>query len=270
MKYYIVSLILHICLIFILAMSGKKQEPLQNVGKKIPVNMTTFKSEKNSGKSEDLSLKKNKPSEPRPENKEKIKEEKKKKEKKIVKKKTEEKPEPKPVENKKTVKIPEEEKPQEKKETLINEEEITANDGNDTEKDETPQKNSPTPNHNQKPSEKNDEMGEGFVQLDDGSLAAKHQGIEGLSYGFISKPDPGYPVLAKKLGYRGEMVVKVRLLINEEGKVQEIKFYTKKDKYGFCNEVEKTVSNWKLTPVKVGNKTVKMYLFKSFRFKIEK
>ena len=114
-----------------------------------------------------------------------------------------------------------------------------------------------------------DVIGEGFEKLSDGSVVAKNQGVDGLKYGFISNPDPEYPVIAKKLGFNGEILVKVRMLVGEDGSIEEIKFYSEKDKFGFTEEVRKTLGNWKLTPVKVGNKKIKMYLFKTFRFKLE-
>ncbi|WP_320047602.1 energy transducer TonB [uncultured Ilyobacter sp.] len=113
------------------------------------------------------------------------------------------------------------------------------------------------------------EIGEGFDKLSDGSIVAKNQGVPGLKYGFISNPDPEYPVIAKKLGFGGEILVKVRMLVDEDGSIEEIKFYSEKDKFGFSEEVRKTLTNWKLTPVKVGDKNIKMYLFKTFRFKLK-
>ncbi|WP_319371557.1 energy transducer TonB [uncultured Ilyobacter sp.] len=117
--------------------------------------------------------------------------------------------------------------------------------------------------------ESDDGIGVGFDKLSDGSIVAKNQGVAGLKYGFISSPDPDYPAIAKKLGFDGEILVKVRMLVGENGSVEEIKFYNQKDKFGFTDEVRKTLKNWRLTPVRVGDRNVKMYLFKTFRFKLE-
>ncbi len=260
MRYYIVSVIFHIILILALTVFGKKHTNLQNVGKNVKINMTAFNTKTNSGKREDLSVRKKEIQKPKKKKGEKKKPTEKNLPEKTPEKKPEKKPKPKPAEDKNVKKIPEE-----IKEEPAQEESVIVGTPEGTEDKETPEEKSVS----SESYEENDELGEGFVKLADGSLAAKHQGIAGLTYGFISKPEPEYPSLAKKLGYKKEMIVKVRLLIDEDGKVQEIKLYTERDKYGFCNEVEKVVSNWKLTPIKVGNKKVKMYIFKSFRFKIE-
>ncbi|WP_319371245.1 TonB family protein [uncultured Ilyobacter sp.] len=264
MRYYITSILLHICLILALKIFASKKPEMQNAGQRIAVNMTALNSHKNSGKKQDLSLEKKNI----PETKKKKGEKNPQTPKPAIDVKPEQKPEKKP--DKKTSPIPK------AKESMSSKKIPAEADGN-PEQEELAAAGDPKGNSDEdKPqdktaqtSDKNSEIGEGFVKLADGSLAAKHQGIAGLSYGFISKPEPDYPTLAKKLGYKGEMVVKVRFLINEKGNVEEVKLYTPRDKYGFSNEVEKCVRCWKLTPIMAGGKPVKMYIFKSFRFRIE-
>lgn len=109
-------------------------------------------------------------------------------------------------------------------------------------------------------------LGDGLVHLDDGSIAAKNQGVKGLEYGFLSQPEPSYPDIAKRMGVDDEIVIKVRFLIGYDGRVEDIKYYDNITNFGFRSEVEKALSSWKATPITVDGKPVKLYFYKSFKF----
>lgn len=111
------------------------------------------------------------------------------------------------------------------------------------------------------------EMGAGFVQLEDGAWAAKNQGVKGLAYGFLAQPEPEYPPIARKMGINQEVVIKVRFLIGYNGRVENIKFYDDITDFGFREEVIKTLKNWRATPLEVDGRKIKLYFYKSFRFK---
>ncbi len=113
------------------------------------------------------------------------------------------------------------------------------------------------------------DLDEGLVRLSDGSLSAKHQGVKGLSYGIISNPEPTYPRVAKRLGFKGDMVVRVVMQFDSNGKLEDFRFVDERDKFGFANEVEKILKNWRLTPIKYKGQLVNMKFHKSFRFSIE-
>jgi len=132
---------------------------------------------------------------------------------------------------------------------------------NSEESEATPEKKS-----NSRTVEGSQEMGEGFVQLDDGAWAAKNQGVKGLSYGFLAQPEPEYPAIARKMGINHEVVIKVRFLIGYNGRVEDIKFYDDVTNFGFREEVIKTLKNWRATPIEVDGKKIKLYFYKSFRF----
>jgi len=110
------------------------------------------------------------------------------------------------------------------------------------------------------------ELGEGLVELEDGSIAAKNQGIKGLSYGFTAQPEPEYPDIARKMGFNSEVIIKVRFLIGYEGRVEDIRFYDDMKDFGFRNEVEKALNQWRATPITVNGEKVKLYFYKSFKF----
>ncbi|MEG0070215.1 MAG: energy transducer TonB, partial [Cetobacterium sp.] len=105
-----------------------------------------------------------------------------------------------------------------------------------------------------------------FIELSKGIYAAKNQGVKGLKYSFIAQPEPEYPLMAKRLSYSKEVFVKVRFLVDFQGNIEEIKFYGQNDKLGFQEEVKKALCNWKLTPITVNNKPIKLYFYKEFKF----
>ena len=109
-------------------------------------------------------------------------------------------------------------------------------------------------------------MGKDFIQLSKGGYAAKNQGVKGLNYSFISQPEPNYPTAAKRVGYSREVIIKVKFLVGFNGSIEEIKFYGKDNGLGFHSEVKKALNNWKLTPITIKNKKVKLYFYKVFKF----
>ncbi|MBC2854893.1 energy transducer TonB [Cetobacterium sp. 2A] len=110
------------------------------------------------------------------------------------------------------------------------------------------------------------ELNSDFIELSKGIYAAKNQGVKGLKYSFIAQPEPEYPLMAKRLSYSKEVFVKVRFLVDFQGNIEEIKFYGQNDKLGFQEEVKKALCNWKLTPITVNNKPIKLYFYKEFKF----
>lgn len=103
---------------------------------------------------------------------------------------------------------------------------------------------------------------------DNDSYYIKNQDVEGLRYKILKSPDPEYPLMAKKANIKEEIIIKVRFSIDEKGKVENVKFYDKVEKYGYREEVVKALENWSFTPITYNNKLVKMYFYKVFIFKI--
>ncbi|MGL4641761.1 MAG: energy transducer TonB [Cetobacterium sp.] len=166
-------------------------------------------------------------------------------------------PEPKVEEKKLEVikKEPEKkvEKPKKIPEKKIPKKEITE-DKKTTKKSESQQSKAPSNNSDD------------LIELSQGVFAAKNQGVQGLTYSFISQPDPDYPLAAKRISYNKEVSIKVRFLVGLNGEIEEVKFYNNKDSLGFQNEVEKTLKRWKLTPVMLNGKAIKLYFYKEFKF----
>lgn len=166
-------------------------------------------------------------------------------------------PEPKVEEKKLEVikKEPEKkvEKPQKTPEKKLPKKEVTE-DKKPTKKPESQQSTAPSNNSSD------------LIELSQGVFAARNQGVQGLTYSFISQPDPDYPLAAKRISYNKEVSIKVRFLVGLKGEIEEVKFYSDKDSLGFQNEVEKTLKRWKLTPVMLNGKAIKLYFYKEFKF----
>lgn len=109
---------------------------------------------------------------------------------------------------------------------------------------------------------------ESFI-LKDNSYIAKNQDIKGISYSFIKTPEPRYPNMARRAGIKGEVVIQARFLVDEKGRIEEIIFYDNVTSYGFREEVTRALNNWRLSPVTIGDKVVKMYFYKVFRFNVK-
>ncbi|WP_294094855.1 energy transducer TonB [uncultured Cetobacterium sp.] len=166
-------------------------------------------------------------------------------------------PEPKVEEKKLEVikKEPEKkvEKPKKTPEKKLPKKEVTE-DKKPTKKPESQQSTAPSNNSSD------------LIELSQGVFAARNQGVQGLTYSFISQPDPDYPLAAKRISYNKEVSIKVRFLVGLKGEIEEVKFYSDKDSLGFQSEVEKTLKRWKLTPVMLNGKAIKLYFYKEFKF----
>lgn len=166
-------------------------------------------------------------------------------------------PEPKVEEKKLEVikKEPEKkvEKPKKTPEKKLPKKEVTE-DKKPTKKPESQQSTTPSNNSSD------------LIELSQGVFAARNQGVQGLTYSFISQPDPDYPLAAKRISYNKEVSIKVRFLVGLKGEIEEVKFYSDKDSLGFQSEVEKTLKRWKLTPVMLNGKAIKLYFYKEFKF----
>lgn len=102
-----------------------------------------------------------------------------------------------------------------------------------------------------------------------GNYIVENQNVKGLEYKILYSPEPEYPLIAKKAGYLKSVVIKVRILVDEEGKVTDIRFYDDNKKFGFHEEVEKTLRSWKFSPIKLNGQFVKMYFFKKIYYNMK-
>ncbi len=284
MRYFLFSTIMHLLLLVFGIAFARETLDFQMVGDPTITMSMVGEGSHAEGRAKDLSLVKpaapeSKPKPAKPEKKRKAVKEKPEVVEKEVKREVEV-----PVETVEEVipeKVPEKkvEKPAETEKVEVTEEEVS-HEGSDatidtdstedsqvtdeegTEEGET----TPESESNSRAVEGSQEMGEGFVQLDDGAWAAKNQGVKGLSYGFLAQPEPEYPAIARKMGVDHEVVIKVRFLIGYKGRVEDIRFYDDVTNFGFREEVVKTLKNWRATPIEVEGRKIKLYFYKTFRF----
>lgn len=106
-----------------------------------------------------------------------------------------------------------------------------------------------------------------FIQGTDGIFTAVYS--EGIEFEILKEVDPAYPIRAKKIGYKGLGNVKVKFLVNLDGKISEIIFLNGEMGYGFKEEVEKALKNWRFKPIEYKGKVIKVYFEKEFKFRVK-
>lgn len=104
-----------------------------------------------------------------------------------------------------------------------------------------------------------------FLQGEDGIFTATSQ--DGIEYEILKEIDPQYPIKAKKIGYNGVGIVKVKFLVDIDGTVKKIEFISGESRFGFREEVEKVLKKWKFKPIIYKGKVIKVYFEKEFKFK---
>ncbi|MDX8336777.1 energy transducer TonB [Candidatus Cetobacterium colombiensis] len=104
-----------------------------------------------------------------------------------------------------------------------------------------------------------------FLKGEDGIFTAVS--LDGIEYEIIKEIDPQYPIKARKIGYNGTGVVKVNFLVDVDGSIQDIKFIAGETKFGFKEEVEKSLKKWKFKPILYKGKKIRVHFEKEFKFK---
>lgn len=104
-----------------------------------------------------------------------------------------------------------------------------------------------------------------FIQGKDGVFTAVS--LEGIEYEILKEVDPKYPIIARKMGYKGEGIVNVSFLVSLDGKVKDIKLISGESKYGFKDEVIKALKKWKFKPIVYKGKRIEVKFEKVFKFR---
>lgn len=110
---------------------------------------------------------------------------------------------------------------------------------------------------------------DGLVKDGTGTYIGDQKSNQGIGYKIKREVDPNYPMMAKKIGFKDEVVIKIKFLVGLNGKVEEIIFLNDYTKYGFQKEVEKALKKWEFEPIVYKNKKIKMYFYKDFRFNVK-
>ena len=104
-----------------------------------------------------------------------------------------------------------------------------------------------------------------LIKLSNGEFALKNQRVQGIDIVINNEISPKYPEIALKMGYRKGFKVKVKFLVDKNGHVKDIKFYTN-SKYGFENSVEEALKRWKFEPIIYKGSSTSTYFYKIFTF----
>lgn len=109
----------------------------------------------------------------------------------------------------------------------------------------------------------------GMEKDGNGGYIGDSKGMSGFGYKIIREVDPNYPIIAKKMGYKKEVIIKTKFLVGLDGKVEKVEFLDDFNNYGFHNEVEKALYKWEFSPIIYHGKKIKMYFYKDFRFNVK-
>ncbi|HAR62324.1 MAG: hypothetical protein DKM50_13895 [Candidatus Margulisiibacteriota bacterium] len=78
---------------------------------------------------------------------------------------------------------------------------------------------------------------------------------------------PEYPPFAREHAISGH--IKIQMLVNEEGKIEELKVLEGNDEFGFITAAKKAIIHWKFEPLRYKGRPVAFLLDKPFKFIIE-
>ena len=110
---------------------------------------------------------------------------------------------------------------------------------------------------------------EGLVIDGNGTYIGDQKNNQGIGYRIKHEVNPLYPPIAKKIGFKDEVVIKTKFLVGLNGKIEDIIFLNNFTDYGFQREVEKALKRWEFYPIIYHGKNIKMYFYKDFRFNVK-
>lgn len=110
---------------------------------------------------------------------------------------------------------------------------------------------------------------DGLVKDGTGTYIGDQRSSQGIGYIIKREVDPAYPQMAKKIGFKDEVIIQTKFLVGLDGKVEEIIFLNDFKKYGFQKEVEKALKKWEFEPIIYHGENIKMYFYKDFRFNVK-
>ena len=105
-----------------------------------------------------------------------------------------------------------------------------------------------------------------LTQSSDGSYIGDMDLNSDINYRIIKEVPPKYPKMAKRMGYKKEVIIKTKFLIGLTGKVEEIIFLDNQTSYGFREEVKISIKSFKFEPIVYKNKKIKFYFYKNYKF----
>lgn len=258
-KYVLISLIVHLAILFLFATIETEEPEKEKLVKNevVPIAFVAKQTSDNPGAKTLDTQEREKPKEEKPKSEPKI--EKKVEEKKIEEKKVEEK---KPVE-----------KPIEKKAEKTEEKKIESNipDSSSKSSSESSSTSSSDKSSNHSSdggspngSSSGEDLGSNFIADGDGTYIALTS--EGINYQIINEVEPDYPSQAESIGYSNQVKVTVKFLVGLKGNVEKAEIIKSHKDLGFDAEVMKAIKKWKFKPIFHKGKNIKVYFTKTFVF----
>ena len=253
-KYVLISLIVHLAILFLFATIKTDEVEKEKLVKNevVPIAFVAKQTSDNPGAKTLDTQEKEKPKEEKPKSEPKI-------EKKVEEKKVEEK---KPVE-----------KPIEKKAEKTEEKKIESNIPDSSSKSSS--ESSSTSSSDKSSNHSNDggspngsssgeDLGSNFIADGDGTYIALTS--EGINYQIINEVEPDYPSQAESIGYSKKVQVTVKFLVGLKGNVEKAEIIKSHKDLGFDAEVMKAIKKWRFKPIFHKGKNIKVYFTKTFVF----
>ena len=253
-KYVLISLIVHLAILFLFATIKTDEVEKEKLVKNevVPIAFVAKQTSDNPGAKTLDTQEREKPKEEKPKSEPKI-------EKKVEEKKVEEK---KPVE-----------KPIEKKAEKTEEKKIESNipDSSSKSSSESSSTSSSDKSSNHSSdggspngSSSGEDLGSNFIADGDGTYIALTS--EGINYQIINEVEPDYPSQAESIGYSNQVKVTVKFLVGLKGNVEKAEIIKSHKDLGFDAEVMKAIKKWRFKPIFHKGKNIKVYFTKTFVF----
>ena len=261
-KYILISLIVHLAILFLFATIKTEEVEKEKLVKNevVPIAFVAKQTSNNPGAKTLNTQEREKPKEEKPKSEPKI-------EKKVEEKKVEEKkPVEKPIEKKA-------EKTEEKKiESNIPSKEDTSHSDNSSKSSSESSSTSSSDkssNHSSDGGSPNgnssgEDLGSNFIVDGDGTNIALTS--EGINYQIINEVEPDYPSQAESIGYSKKVQVTVKFLVGLKGNVEKAEIIKSHKDLGFDAEVIKAIKKWRFKPIFHKGKNIKVYFTKTFVF----
>ncbi|WP_314320609.1 energy transducer TonB [Fusobacterium pseudoperiodonticum] len=261
-KYVLISLIVHLAILFLFATIKTDEVEKEKLVKNevVPIAFVAKQTSDNPGAKTLDTQEREKPKEEKPKSEPKI-------EKKVEEKKVEEKkPVEKPIEKKA-------EKTEEKKiESNISSKEDTSHSDNSSKSSSESSSTSSSDkssNHSSDGGSPNgnssgEDLGPNFIVDGDGIDIALTS--EGINYQIINEVEPDYPSQAESIGYSKKVQVTVKFLVGLKGNVEKAEIIKSHKDLGFDAEVMKAIKKWRFKPIFHKGKNIKVYFTKTFVF----
>ena len=261
-KYVLISLIVHLAILFLFATIKTEEVEKEKLVKNevVPIAFVAKQTSDNPGAKTLDTQEREKTKEEKPKSEHKI-------EKKVEEKKVEEKkPVEKPIEKKA-------EKTEEKKiESNIPSKEDTSHSDNSSKSSSESSSTSSSDkssNHSSDGGSPNgnssgEDLGSNFIVDGDGTNIALTS--EGINYQIINEVEPDYPSQAESIGYSNKVQVTVKFLVGLKGNVEKAEIIKSHKDLGFDAEVMKAIKKWRFKPIFHKGKNIKVYFTKTFVF----